>query len=46
MLHGHLDYFQNNLLGVGLTKNQETTALQTLTTIDLFNFIMREDPRE
>ena len=30
-------------LEVGLTQNRETMALQTLSTIDLFYFIMRED---
>jgi hypothetical protein len=30
-------------LEVGLTQNRVTMALQTLTTIDLFYFIMRED---
>ena len=38
--------FKNHLLEVGLTQNQETMALQTLTTIDLFYFIMCEDPHE
>jgi hypothetical protein len=38
--------FKNHLLEVGLTQNHETMALQTLTTIDLFYFIMREDPHE
>ena len=47
MFRGHLEYFQkNHLLKVGLTQNQETTALQTLTTVNLFYFIMREDLRE
>ena len=36
--------FKNHLLEVGLTQNQETMALRTLTTIDLFYLIMREDP--
>ena len=35
---------KNHLLKVGLTQNQETMALWTLTTIDLFYLIMREDP--
>jgi hypothetical protein len=35
--------FKNHLLEVGLTQNQETMALQTLTTVDLFYFIMCED---
>ena len=37
---------KNHLLEVGLTQNQETMALQTLTTVDLFYFIMCEDPHE
>ena len=32
--------FKNHLLEVGLTQNQETMALRTLTTIDLFYFVM------
>ena len=32
--------FQNRLLEVRLTQNRETMALQTLTTVDLFYFIM------
>jgi len=28
------------------TQNWETMALQMLTTVDLFNFIMFDDPRE
>ena len=35
--------FKNHLLEVGLTQNQETMALQTLTTVFSF-FIMCEDP--
>ncbi len=47
MFHGHLDYFlKTTYLEVGLTQNQETMALQTLTTVDLFYFIMCEDPHE
>ena len=46
MFHGRLDYFQNHLLEVGLTQNQETMALRMLTTIDLFYFTMCEDPHE
>ena len=38
--------FKNHLLEVGLTQKQETMALRTLTTVNLFYFIMREDPRE
>jgi hypothetical protein len=33
-------------LEVGLTQNQETMALQNLTTIDLLCFIMCEDSYE
>ena len=38
--------FINRLLEVGLRQNQETMALRMLTIIDLFYFIMREDPRD
>ena len=38
--------FKNHLLEVGLTQNWETMTLQTLTTVDLFYFIMCEDPHE
>jgi hypothetical protein len=38
--------FNNHILKVGLTLNQETIALRTLTTVNLFCFIMREDPHE
>ena len=39
--------FKNHLLEVGLTQNHwETMALQTLTTIGLFYFIVCEDPHE
>ena len=38
--------FKNHLLEVGLTQNHETMALQTLTTVDLFYFIMCEDLHE
>ena len=31
---------------VGLTQNQETMALLTFTTIDVFYFTMCEDPHE
>jgi hypothetical protein len=37
---------KNHLLEVGLTQNRETMALRTLTTIDLFYFIMCEDRHE
>ena len=46
MFHGHLDYFQNHLLEVGLTQNQDTMALRTLTTVDWYYFIMGEDLHE
>ena len=36
--------FKNHVLEVGLTQNQETMALQTLTIVDLFDLIMCEDP--
>ena len=39
-------YFKNHFLKVGLPQNQENMALQTLTTIGLFYFIMHEDPHE
>ena len=38
--------FKNHLLEVSLTQNQETMGLQTLTTIDIFYFIMCEDMHE
>ena len=38
--------FKNHLLEVSLTQNRETMALQTLTNIELFYFIMCEDPHE
>ena len=38
--------FKNHLVEVGLTQNQETMALRAFTTVDLFYFIMREDPHE
>ena len=38
--------FKNHLLEVGPTQNQETMALGTLTTTDLFYSIMCEDPSE
>ena len=38
--------FKNCLLEVGVTQNQETMALRMLTTINLFYFIMCEDPHE
>ena len=44
--HGHLDYFINHFLKVGLTQNLKTVALRTLATIDLFYFIICEDPHD
>jgi hypothetical protein len=38
--------FKNHLLEVGLTQNWETMALWTLTTVDLFYFIMCEGSHE
>ena len=38
--------FKNHLLEVGLTQNWETMALQTLTIVGLFYFIMSKDPHE
>ena len=38
--------FKNRLLEVGLTQNRDTMALRTLTHVDLFYFVMREDPHE
>jgi hypothetical protein len=37
---------KTRLLEVGLIENQETVALQTLTTVDLFYSIMVEDMHE
>ena len=38
--------FKNHLLEVGPTQNRETMTLRTFTTVDLFYFIMYEDPHE
>jgi hypothetical protein len=38
--------FKHHLLEVGLTQNRESMAVRMLTTIDLFYFIMCEDPHE
>ena len=38
--------FKNHLLEVSLTQNRETMALRTLTALELFWFIIREDLRE
>ena len=38
--------FKNHLLEVGLAQDRKTMALGTLTTIDLFYFIMCENPHE
>ena len=37
---------KNHLLEVGLTQNRETMAIWTLTNVDLFYFIIIEDPHE
>ena len=39
-------FSKNRLLKVGLIQNQETMTLQTLITVGLFYFIMRENPHE
>ena len=36
--------FKNHLLEVGLKQNREIMALQMFTTVDLFYFIMCENP--
>ena len=36
--------FKNHLLEVCLTQNQETMALRMFKTVDLFYFIICEDP--
>ena len=47
MFHDHLDYLQKPPLGVKPnTKNHETMTLWMLSPVDLFYFIMCEDPRE
>ena len=38
--------FKTHLVKVGSTRNQETMALRTLTTVGLIYVIMREGPRE
>jgi hypothetical protein len=38
--------FKNHLLEVGLTQNLEAMALRMFRTVDLFSFIMCEDPHE
>jgi hypothetical protein len=38
--------FKNHLLEVGLTQNQETVVLRTLTTVALFYFNMCEDTHD
>ena len=38
--------FKHHLLEVGLTQNWESIALQMFGTVDLFYFIMCEDPHE
>ena len=37
---------KNHILEVGLTQNREIMALRMLTTVDLFYFIVCEDPHE
>ena len=37
---------KNYFLKVGLTQNQDTRAFPMLTTVDLFYFLMVEDPHE
>jgi hypothetical protein len=37
---------KNHLLEVGLTQTRETMAMRMLTTVDLFYFMMCEDPHE
>ena len=36
--------FKNHLLEVGLAENRETMALRIFAIVDLFYFIMCEDP--
>jgi hypothetical protein len=38
--------FKNHLLEVGLTQNQETMTLRTLTTVGLFYLIICQDSHE
>ena len=38
--------FKNHFLEVGPTQNQEIMALRMLKTVDLFYFIMYEDPHQ
>ena len=44
MFCARLDCFQKPPLEVGLTRNREAVALQTLTSVDLFYFIMVWEP--
>ena len=44
--YGHLDYFKNHILKVGLTQTREIMALMMLTTVGLSYFVMCEDPHE
>ena len=37
-------FSKDHLLEVGPAQNRETMALRTLTTVDLFHFIMCEEP--
>ena len=38
--------FKNHFLEVGPAQNQEIMAVRMITTVDLFCFIMCEDPHE
>ena len=38
--------FKNHLLEVDLTQNRKTITLRMFTTVDLYDFIMCEDPHE
>ena len=38
--------FKNHLLEVDLTQDRETMILRTITNVDLFKFIMCEDPHD
>ena len=47
VFHGHLGLVsKKQLLEVGLPQNRVIMALQTLTTVDLFHFIMCEGLHE
>ena len=38
--------FKNHLLEASLTKTRETMALRMFTAVDLFYFVVHEDPHE